>query len=268
LGSICALAFAFLACLPRFSNCPPGPPNSQGVCRTRRSSLDWLITDHRLPTADRGRRPRCFSVENILTLPEAIRRPVNMKTIAITIDEPLLARLDQLVARQPGRGRSREIRRALDEYVSRLERLAEEQREQQVFRRNKRVMALEGHWGQTTLFPTPCASIRALMSTCCAVLETCLESVESRDSRIHPPALGRLGARKRRGVAPLAGPRSFSLRRRRAGRGLEPCASVAQCHVTRRKDGGDYLQQSEGGAGEDHAEDLPRSRPDRHNAQE
>lgn len=40
----------------------------------------------------------------------------NMKTIAITIDESLLERLDQLVTRRASRSRSGEIRQAAEEY--------------------------------------------------------------------------------------------------------------------------------------------------------
>ncbi len=67
----------------------------------------------------------------------------NMKTIAITIDEPLLQRLDQLVTRKSSRSRSEEIRQAVEEYVSRVERLAEEQREREAFRQNKDILARE-----------------------------------------------------------------------------------------------------------------------------
>ncbi|PYU93208.1 MAG: hypothetical protein DMG08_10815, partial [Acidobacteria bacterium] len=56
-----------------------------------------------------------------------------MKTIAVTIDESTLRRMDRLVARgdtQPG-NRSAFIRRAVLDYVTRLERVAEEDRERE-----------------------------------------------------------------------------------------------------------------------------------------
>ncbi len=54
-----------------------------------------------------------------------------MRTIAITIDEDMLRRLDHPVAEQGTRikNRSQVIRQALREYLMRLERLAEEERE-------------------------------------------------------------------------------------------------------------------------------------------
>jgi metal-responsive CopG/Arc/MetJ family transcriptional regulator len=61
-----------------------------------------------------------------------------MKTIAITIDEDVLARVDRLAgpsAKSP-RNRSRLIREAVREYVSRLERLAENEREAVIIRRH------------------------------------------------------------------------------------------------------------------------------------
>jgi len=62
-----------------------------------------------------------------------------MKTIAITIDEEMLARVDRL-ARSPSRGksnRSRLIRHAVQEYLLRLERMAEEAHEAAVVRRHR-----------------------------------------------------------------------------------------------------------------------------------
>ncbi len=61
-----------------------------------------------------------------------------MKTIAITIDEPTLETVDRLVGR--GRGahnRSQMIRQAVHEYVARLERLAEDEREAAIVRRHR-----------------------------------------------------------------------------------------------------------------------------------
>lgn len=56
-----------------------------------------------------------------------------MKTIAITIDNDTLERVDRL----GGRNRSRVIRLAVQEYVARLDRLAEEEREAAVIRRHR-----------------------------------------------------------------------------------------------------------------------------------
>lgn len=62
-----------------------------------------------------------------------------MKTIAITIDEKTLKRIDRLkaAANAPFRSRSEVIRQAAQEFVSRLERLTEEGRERDIFRRNR-----------------------------------------------------------------------------------------------------------------------------------
>jgi metal-responsive CopG/Arc/MetJ family transcriptional regulator len=62
----------------------------------------------------------------------------NMKTIAITIEEDILDRIDRLVS--PGGGpanRSKVIREAVREYLTRSDRLAEEAREREIFRRNR-----------------------------------------------------------------------------------------------------------------------------------
>ena len=63
-----------------------------------------------------------------------------MKTIAITIDELTLKRIDRLKAdaNAPFRSRSEVIRQAAQEFVSRLESLAEEDREREIFRRNRK----------------------------------------------------------------------------------------------------------------------------------
>ncbi len=68
-----------------------------------------------------------------------------MKTIAITIDEDVLDRLDRVAS---GRGqartnRSRLIRDAVREYVSRLERLTEEDREGAIVRRHRKRLSLQ-----------------------------------------------------------------------------------------------------------------------------
>ena len=66
-----------------------------------------------------------------------------MKTIAITIDESMLNRVDRLAARrdQSGTNRSQVIRQAVREYVSRVERVAEEEREAAIIRRHGRRLA-------------------------------------------------------------------------------------------------------------------------------
>ena len=63
----------------------------------------------------------------------------DMKTIAITIDEPTLKRLDRLAADAHFgfRNRSEVIRKAVDQFVSRLEREAEEEREAEIFHRQR-----------------------------------------------------------------------------------------------------------------------------------
>jgi metal-responsive CopG/Arc/MetJ family transcriptional regulator len=61
-----------------------------------------------------------------------------MKTIAITIDEHTLARVDRIGG---GRARSRLIREAVQEYLARVERVAEEERESAVLRRNRHRLA-------------------------------------------------------------------------------------------------------------------------------
>ena len=62
-----------------------------------------------------------------------------MKTIAITIDEPVLERVDRL-ARRSGpkrRNRSQIIREAVREYVSRIEHQAEDAREAAIVRQHR-----------------------------------------------------------------------------------------------------------------------------------
>ena len=62
-----------------------------------------------------------------------------MKTIAITIDEPTLKKVDHLATdvQYPFKNRSDVIRRAVEQFVKRLEREAEEERETEIFRRHK-----------------------------------------------------------------------------------------------------------------------------------
>jgi metal-responsive CopG/Arc/MetJ family transcriptional regulator len=61
----------------------------------------------------------------------------HMKTIAITIDEDTLARVDRV----GGRSRSRVIREAVREYVIRHEQLADEERETDIVRRHRSRLA-------------------------------------------------------------------------------------------------------------------------------
>ena len=62
-----------------------------------------------------------------------------MKTIAITIDEPTLQRIDHLLAVESTswKSRSEVVRQAVHEFVARLERMGEEERERKVFRRHR-----------------------------------------------------------------------------------------------------------------------------------
>jgi len=59
-----------------------------------------------------------------------------MKTIAITIDESTLQRIDQL-AKQRGMNRSEVVREAAQEYIAEKEAESEDERERQIFRRYK-----------------------------------------------------------------------------------------------------------------------------------
>jgi len=61
-----------------------------------------------------------------------------MKTIAITIDESILHSIDRLMNEDPHwKSRSEVIRKAVREFVTRLERLTEEEREREIFRRHR-----------------------------------------------------------------------------------------------------------------------------------
>jgi len=77
-----------------------------------------------------------FQIDNIVT----DRYTSYMKTIAITIDEPTLRRIDRLKmdANAAFRSRSDVIRQAAQEFVSRLEGMAEQDREREIFRRNRK----------------------------------------------------------------------------------------------------------------------------------
>lgn len=59
-----------------------------------------------------------------------------MKTIAISIDEPTLERIDELANRR-GMNRSEVIREAAQDYIAEKEAETEEERERKIFRRHK-----------------------------------------------------------------------------------------------------------------------------------
>jgi metal-responsive CopG/Arc/MetJ family transcriptional regulator len=67
----------------------------------------------------------------------------NMKTIAITIDDATLKLLDELNAGQPARKRSALVRAALREFAERERRRVTEEREREVFRKNRTQLARE-----------------------------------------------------------------------------------------------------------------------------
>jgi metal-responsive CopG/Arc/MetJ family transcriptional regulator len=62
-----------------------------------------------------------------------------MKTIAITIEEDILQRIDRLASNhdQTRRNRSSVIRLAIREYVTRVEQLSEDEREAAIVRRHR-----------------------------------------------------------------------------------------------------------------------------------
>jgi len=62
-----------------------------------------------------------------------------MKTIAITMDEGTLERVDRLVALggPASQNRSQLIRQAVHDYVARIERLADDEREGAIVRRHR-----------------------------------------------------------------------------------------------------------------------------------
>lgn len=64
-----------------------------------------------------------------------------MITIAITIDEPTLAALDGMVPdKRHGRSRSALVRVAVQQFVEREQRHAEERREDRIFRKNREML--------------------------------------------------------------------------------------------------------------------------------
>jgi metal-responsive CopG/Arc/MetJ family transcriptional regulator len=66
-----------------------------------------------------------------------------MQTIAITIDDATLDRLERLSGREGARNRSRLIREAVREYLERLERARDDEREAAILRRHRRRLARE-----------------------------------------------------------------------------------------------------------------------------
>lgn len=65
-----------------------------------------------------------------------------MKTIAVTIEEDMLKRIDHFASERGSKAgrRSNFIRKAVQDYLSRLERLAEEERETEIFRRHRKLL--------------------------------------------------------------------------------------------------------------------------------
>ena len=62
-----------------------------------------------------------------------------MKTIAITIDDDTLRRIDEITEGSSSAGnRSQFIREAVRDRLRRIERLSEEKREKEIFRRNRK----------------------------------------------------------------------------------------------------------------------------------
>ncbi len=63
-----------------------------------------------------------------------------MKTIAVTIDEATLSKIDQLVGsgHSSWSSRSAFVRNAAQDLLARLERRAEEERERRIFRQSRR----------------------------------------------------------------------------------------------------------------------------------
>jgi len=66
-----------------------------------------------------------------------------MKTIAVALDDAVVQRLDHFVSSSGTlrRNRSHLIRQAVQEYLEQLERLAEEEREREIFRRHRQRLA-------------------------------------------------------------------------------------------------------------------------------
>ena len=68
-----------------------------------------------------------------------------MKTIAITIGDDTLRRIDTLISRKRSGAANRSliIRQAVEEYLTSLERLADEERETEIFRKHRSRLARE-----------------------------------------------------------------------------------------------------------------------------
>jgi metal-responsive CopG/Arc/MetJ family transcriptional regulator len=66
----------------------------------------------------------------------------NMKTIAITIDEPTLRQIDELAKRR-GMNRSEIVRKAAQDYIAEKEAESEEERERKIFRRHRKKLKKE-----------------------------------------------------------------------------------------------------------------------------
>ena len=62
---------------------------------------------------------------------------VNMKTIAITVDDETLALIDDLGSSTKFRSRSALVRAAIREYAQQVQRSREEEREREIIRKNK-----------------------------------------------------------------------------------------------------------------------------------
>jgi metal-responsive CopG/Arc/MetJ family transcriptional regulator len=62
-----------------------------------------------------------------------------MKTIAVTIDEIMLQRIDRIMTGEsaPWKSRSEIVRQALQEFIAHLERVTEEEREREIFHRHR-----------------------------------------------------------------------------------------------------------------------------------
>ena len=62
-----------------------------------------------------------------------------MKTIAITMDEATLTRIDRLTSGKtsPWKSRSEVFRKAAEQFVNGLERAAEEEKEREIFRHHR-----------------------------------------------------------------------------------------------------------------------------------
>jgi metal-responsive CopG/Arc/MetJ family transcriptional regulator len=60
-----------------------------------------------------------------------------MKTIAITIEEDMLKRIDAIAETRESANRSQFIREAIRDHLARVEKRAEEERERSIFRRHR-----------------------------------------------------------------------------------------------------------------------------------